>query len=108
MDKLETQVVPFESAQEYIMHLMAICSLQLYQAQEEGDLDMATAYYARRAELASELRTLHASQPQRVELIRTHYDFLINDFHLGQYAPGESAFEQETMNRYCQQMALAG
>jgi len=108
MESLVSQVVPVEIAKEYIMHLMAICSMQLSQAQEEGDLEMATAFYARRAELATELRSLHPSQAQRIEQIRSRYGFLINDFHVEQHASGASAFEQDTMDRYCRQMALAG
>lgn len=103
MNRLENE---FESTEESIIRLMEICSIKIHQAHLQLDPDTATAFYARRLELAAELRSLRKSQSSHIAALRSNYELLVNDYSQDQRTRG-SVFEMETLARYGRQMALA-
>jgi len=107
MQLIKTQTLSFEIAQEYIVHLMGICSAKMDQALHDWDADTATAFYARRCELAAELRMLHHGQHRRIAAIHRDYGFLLDQYEQSHALKKESLYEQETMARFNKQIAMA-
>ncbi len=71
----QDQAIAFESARECIVHLMAICSGQIGELESlaEPDTEAIHAVEQRLSDLASELRTLHLDDTERVSWVRREY-----------------------------------
>jgi hypothetical protein len=107
MNACHQDIDSIESVQESIMHLMAICSLKIHEALQSDDPDAATAFYARRSELARELSTSTERKEDSYPPLSRDYGFLVNDYNLRHKGRRQSMFEMDTLARYGRQLALA-
>lgn len=107
MNALEYDIDSIETVRESIMHLMAICSLKIHEALHSNDHDTATAFYARRSELARVLDQPEDLEDDGYPPLTRDYGFLVNDYNLRHKGRRPSMFEMDTLARYGRQLALA-
>jgi len=75
----QDQAIAFESARECIIHMIALCSSEMSALESRAESDDGALAERQRA-LASELRTLHVHDVERVRWVRAEYGKMVRAF----------------------------